>query len=164
MNISKFILNSSALILLASSSATALAQEKMPLMTATPQQINITSAASNTTGVAQIKGEYAKVLYGDPSKAGLYTVLLYIAPHKKIQALSHPDNGFATVLSGKWYIGFGDKFDESKLKMLPQGGIYTEPALANHFGETKDEPVILAITRYGPSGTTYVNTKDTPAK
>lgn len=45
MNISKFILNSSALIVLASSSVTALAQDKMPLMTATPQQINITSAA-----------------------------------------------------------------------------------------------------------------------
>ncbi len=89
-------------------------------------------------------------------------MLLRIAPHKRIMPLSHPDARFATVLSGTWRVGFGDAYDPAKLKTLPPGGIYTEPAGANHFGETGDEPVLIAITGYGPSGTTYANPADAP--
>ena len=136
--------------------SSAQAEDKMHPMTATPSQLKITDSAEHTTGVSQIRGENAKILYGDPSKASLYTVLLYIAPHKKILPLSHPDDGFATVISGRWYVGFGDKYDASKLKELGPGGIYTEPGSANHYGETRNEPAVIAITRYGPSGTNYV--------
>jgi hypothetical protein len=53
-----------------------------------------------------------------------------------VMPLSHPDSRFVTVLSGTVYMGFGDRYDEAGLKALPPGGIYTEPADANHFGET----------------------------
>jgi hypothetical protein len=76
--------------------------------------------------------------------------------------LSHPDSRFVTILSGTFYVAFGDTYDETKFKALPPGGIYTEPAKANHFGETRNEPVIVAITGYGPSGTTYANPADAP--
>jgi hypothetical protein len=48
----------------------AMANGRMQVMTATPDQIKITDASAHTTGVAQIKGEYAKVLYGDASVRG----------------------------------------------------------------------------------------------
>jgi hypothetical protein len=88
--------------------------------------------------------------------------LLRLEPHKRIMPLSHPDSRFVTILSGTFYIAFGDTFDETKLKALPPGGIYTEPAKTNHFGESRNESVIVAITGYGPSGTTYANAADAP--
>jgi hypothetical protein len=101
--------------------------------------------------------DYATVLYGDPTKPGLYTVLLRVEPNNRIMPLSHADSRFVSVLSGTFFVAFGDVYDETKLKALPPGGIYTEPGGANHFGETRDDPVLIAITGYGPSGTTYVN-------
>ncbi len=43
------------------------------------------------------------------------------------------------------------------------GSIYAEPARADHFAMTRG-PVIVEITGYGPSGMTYVNPKDAPAR
>ena len=134
----------------------------METFIATPQQLSVNQSASKTVGVSQVGGQSAQVLYGDPTKPGLYTVLLRLEPHKRIMPLSHPDSRFVTVLSGTFYIGFGDKYDQAGLKALPPGGIYTEPAHANHFGETQDEPVLVAITGYGPSETTYANPADAP--
>jgi hypothetical protein len=134
----------------------------MALFIATPEQLSFSQSASKTVGVSQVKGQSAQVLYGDPTKPGLYTVLLRLEPHKRIMPLSHPDSRFVTVLSGTFYIGFGDKYEQTGLKPLPPGGIYTEPAHVNHFGETRDEPVLVAITGYGPSGTTYANPADAP--
>lgn len=129
---------------------------------ATPQELSITRSASETAGVSQVSGQSATVLYGDPTKPGLYTVLLRLEPHRRIMPMSHPDSRFVTILSGTFYVAFGDTYDETKLKALPPGGIYTEPAKTNHFGETRNEPVIVAITGYGPSGTTYANPADAP--
>lgn len=134
----------------------------MGVFVATPEQLSVSESASKTMGVSQVKGQSAQVLYGDPTRPELYTVLLRLEPHKRIMPLSHPDSRFVTVLSGTFYVGFGDKYDQSRLKALPPGGIYTEPAHANHFGETRDEAVLVAITGYGPSGTTYANPADAP--
>jgi len=70
----------------------------------------------------------------------------------------------ATVVSGTWRIGYGDKFDESKLKVLPSGSFYTEPPGRNHFAETADEPVIVQITGFGPSSTEYVDKSQDPRR
>jgi hypothetical protein len=138
------------------------ADAPMAVFLATPQELSITRSASETAGVSQVSGQSATVLYGDPTKPGLYTVLLRLEPHRRIMPLSHPDSRFVTVLSGTFYVAFGDTYNETKLKALPPGGIYTEPPKTNHFGETRNEPVIVAITGYGPSGTTYANPADAP--
>ncbi len=138
------------------------ADAPMAVYVATPQELSITRSATETAGVSQVNGQSATVLYGDPTKPGLYTVLLRLDPHKRIMPLSHPDSRFVTILSGTFYVAFGDSYDNAKLKALPSGGIYTEPAETNHFGETRDEPVLVAITGYGPSGTTYANPADAP--
>jgi len=101
------------------------------------------------------------VIFGDPSKAGLYTILLKVDGNTKIAAHLHPDQRVGAVVSGTWYFGYGDKFDESKLKELPTGSVYSEVAGQNHFAMTKG-PAIIEITGYGPSGVTYVNPADDP--
>jgi quercetin dioxygenase-like cupin family protein len=79
--------------------------------------------------------------------------MLRVPAHSRIAAHSHRDDRVATVISGIGRIGYGDRFDEAKLKALPPGSYYTEPPGQNHFAETGDEPVVVQITGFGPSST-----------
>jgi len=128
------------------------------------QQEIIAAKASGPTapGSSNLSAVQVIVIYGDPSRAGLYTILLKVAGNTKIPAHLHPDDRVGTVVSGTWYFGDGDKIDESKLKKLPLGSVYSEGENQNHFAMTKNEPVIVEITGYGPSGVTYVNPADDP--
>lgn len=117
----------------------------------------------NAPGSSNYSAVKEFVVMGDPSKPGLYMILLKIAPNTKIAAHLHPDQRTATVLSGTWYFGYGDKFNEKQLKKLSAGSIYSEVAGQNHFAMTGNEPVIVEITGFGPSGVTYVDKKDDPS-
>ena len=68
----------------------------------------------------------------------------------------------ASVISGTWQFGYGDRFDEKALKVLPQGSVYSEPGGTNHFARTGSEPVLVLITGIGPTDTRYVNPADEP--
>jgi hypothetical protein len=68
------------------------------------------------------------------------------------------------VISGTWYFGYGAKFDEKALKMLPPGSFYTEPPNTNHFAMTRAEGVTIQITGTGPSGTSYADPANDPAR
>jgi quercetin dioxygenase-like cupin family protein len=68
-----------------------------------------------------------------------------------IPAHSHRDDRLATVVSGEWHFGYGDRFDAGTLKRLPPGSVYSEPAGTNHFAQTGDEAVVVEVTGYGPS-------------
>jgi quercetin dioxygenase-like cupin family protein len=67
------------------------------------------------------------------------------------QPHTHPDERTYTIISGTWYVGFGDKFDESKLIPLTAGSFYIEPAGVPHFIMVKDEGTMVKITGTGPS-------------
>jgi quercetin dioxygenase-like cupin family protein len=77
---------------------------------------------------------------------------------------SHPEYRTYTVISGTLSVGFGDTFDQAKLKALPPGSFWTEPANVNHFFMTKDGPVFFQLTGTGPSGTTFVDPAHDPRK
>jgi uncharacterized RmlC-like cupin family protein len=121
-----------------------------------PSEFDFSSAAHGGTGTSGKAGIETVVLKGDPDKGGLYTIMLRIPAHTRIQAHTHPDDRVATVVSGTWRIGYGDRFDAHALKALPPGSFYTEPPARAHFAETRDEAVILQITGVGPSGLQYV--------
>ena len=125
--------------------------------------INTKASGKSAPGSSNLSAVQVIVIYGDPSKPGLYTILLKVAANTNIPAHLHPDERIATVVSGTWYFGYGDQFDKSKLKQLPVGSVYSEVENQNHFAMTKGEPVIVEITGYGPSGVTYVNAADDPA-
>ncbi len=131
----------------------------------TQQEIIAAKATGpSAPGSSNLSAVQVIVIYGDPSKAGLYTILLKVAANTSIPAHLHPDDRIGTVVSGTWHFGYGDKFDKSKLKTLPAGSVYSELAGQNHFAMTGKEPVIVEITGYGPSGVTYVNPTDDPQK
>lgn len=127
-----------------------------------PNEVKWPSAAAGAVGTSGIAGIQTVVLKGDPSKPGLYTLLLRLGPNQKIEAHSHRDDRVAVVVSGTWYFAYGRQFDESKLRALPPGSFYTEPPNVDHFAMTKGAGVTIQITGTGPSNTTYVNPANQP--
>ena len=107
-------------------------------------------------GSSKLAGVHTKVLAGNPAAAGFYAILLFVPAHTTIQAHSHRDDRLATVVSGNWQFGYGTHFDDSALKVLPPGSVYSEPGGVNHFARTTDVPVVVHICGFGPTDTRYV--------
>ncbi len=90
-------------------------------------------------------------LVGDPSKSGPYTLRLKFPKGLRIGPHTHPDSREVTILSGVFATGYGETFDRTKLKVLPAGSFYTEPANVPHFIEIREDAV-LQVSGAGPSG------------
>ena len=133
-------------------------------MRITPGEVKWPAATAGGVGTSGLTAIQTVVLKGDPTKAGLYTLLLRLGPNTKIQAHSHRDDRVAVVVSGKWYFGYGHDFNESALKELPAGSFYTEPPGENHFAMTKAEGATIQISGTGPTNTVYADPKNDPAK
>jgi quercetin dioxygenase-like cupin family protein len=146
---------------LAASAANA---QSLPEIRMTPAEIRASALDSNQIGSSGLAGVHTKVLVGDPSKEGFYTILLFVPAHTTIQAHSHKDNRVATVVSGEWHFGYGDHFDAKSLKTLPPGSVYSEPGGIghNHFARTDTDAVIVEISGYGPTDTQYVDARNDP--
>jgi quercetin dioxygenase-like cupin family protein len=100
------------------------------------------------------------VLYGDPTKDGVYVTRVKFPPGLKVMPHWHPDPWrTAVVLSGTLYFGVGEQWDESKMRAYPTGTFFSEPAKMPHFAWAKDGEVILQVTAMGPSGTTPIPPK-----
>src|SRR5262245_58602266 len=78
------------------------------------------------------KGAKMAVLYGDPSKPGLFIVRLKMPANYKIMPHSHPTDENVTVVSGAFALGMGDKLDP-KTKAMPAGSFFSMPAKMHHF-------------------------------
>jgi len=100
-------------------------------------------------------------LVGNPSKPGPYTLRLKFPAGYKLAPHTHPDYREVTILSGTWYTGYGEKFDQAALKTLPAGSFYTEPANVAHFVEVR-EPVTIQVKGTGPSGRVFVDSAENP--
>ena len=81
----------------------ATAQEERRL---TPRQIEALPFKEAGAGTSGVSGIRTRVLKGDPTKPGLYTIQLTVPANTTIQAHDHPDDRIATVISGTWYIGW----------------------------------------------------------
>src|SRR6266481_9494184 len=149
-------------LLLGSYLAVAATAQSLPQMRMTPPEIRSSASDGNQIGSAGLAGVHTKVVFGDPSKPGFYSILLFVPAHTTIQAHSHRDDRMATVVSGTWYFGYGDRFDAKSLKKLPPGSVYTEPGAHNHFARTDKDAVIVQISGYGPTDTRYFNPADEP--
>jgi quercetin dioxygenase-like cupin family protein len=97
------------------------------------------------------------ILFGDPTKPGLYVIRVKLPAGFKIMPHIHPDVWrTGSVLSGTQYLGLGAKWDEAKLNAYPAGTFFTEPKDTPHFVWAKDDEVILQITGMGPTSTTMI--------
>jgi len=146
-------------VLAVNSSATA---PSFPQMRMTPSEIENGDHGDSQIGSSKVAGVHAKILTGNPAGAGFYSILLFVPAHTTIPSHSHRDDRMATVVSGTWQFGYGDRFDEAVLKSLPAGSVYSEPGRMNHFARTGPEDVLVEISGFGPTDTQYVNRADGP--
>jgi quercetin dioxygenase-like cupin family protein len=97
------------------------------------------------------------VLYGDPTKPGVFVTRVKFSAGWKDQPHWHPDEvRTVAVLSGTFYFASGETWDESKFKAYPAGTFYSEPPKAPHFTWAKDGEVIIQVTGVGPTGKTFI--------
>lgn len=110
------------------------------------------------------KGVQIAVLSGNPFAEGFSTVRLKIPPHTTFAPHWHPTIESFTVLSGKFFVGMGDKVDKATAKALPPMGFASMPAMHHHYAYTGDAPVMIDLSFYGPFQIYYVNPADDPSK
>ena len=112
-----------------------------------------------------VKGAQTAVLFGDPTKAGeIFVTRTKLPPNTQIPAHTHPNVESATVISGSFFLGEGDKLDTQKGKMAKAGTYYFNPAKHAHFGWTTNEEAVIQVQGVGPAGLDYVNPADDPRK
>jgi quercetin dioxygenase-like cupin family protein len=122
-----------------------------------PTDIEALATISAGAGRSGANGIRTSVLAGNPAAAGPYTIALRVPAHTRIAAHSHRDARSATVVSGTWWFGYGPKVNVARLRPLPPGSFYTEPADVPHFARTGTRPVVVYITGVGPTDTRYVD-------
>jgi quercetin dioxygenase-like cupin family protein len=105
------------------------------------------------------RGSKAASLVGDPSKPGLYIVLVKWLPHNMSRPHWHPHDRFITVISGTWWVGTGDKFDPKSTVPIQAGSFVTHFAKKIHYDGAKDEEVVLEIVGIGPATATDAEKK-----
>jgi len=96
---------------------------------------------------------------GDQTKLGMYVLQLKFPTGYRIEPHFHPDERIVVVLSGTVYFGYGEQFDETKIRALPAGSVWTEPAKQPHFAWAKDGEAVIQVIGNGPSGTTPIQLK-----
>jgi hypothetical protein len=99
------------------------------------------------------------VLQGDPSKPGLYIVLVKWTPHHMSHPHWHPNDRFITVISGTWWVGTGPKFDPEKTVAMPAGSYVTHFGKQIHYDGAKDSEAVLEIVGEGPATATPAEEK-----
>ena len=106
-------------------------------------------------------GAQMAVLQGDPGANSLFTVRLRMPNGYAIKPHTHPTDEHVTVISGKFAVGMGDKFDPKSTMTLHQGGFVTAPAKMSHYAIAHGATVVQ-VHAMGPFSLTYVNPADTP--
>lgn len=108
-------------------------------------------------------GAEAVVLYGDPSKEGLFAMRLKVPKGYRIPPHSHSKPEVVTVISGQARLGMGDTADEAKTRKLGQGSFLAMPPGTTHFVYA-DEETVVQLNTNGPWEVNYVDPKDDPRK
>jgi quercetin dioxygenase-like cupin family protein len=101
------------------------------------------------------------LLNGDPGQPGPFTVRLKAPAGYKVMPHTHPSAERATVITGSFRIGMGEKFDEASMQEMAPGSYVVLPAGMAHFAKGAKESVIQ-IDSDGPFEINYINPSDDP--
>ena len=109
-----------------------------------------------------VPGLKTAVVFGDPSKAGLYVIRVRFAPGTMSPPHFHPEARYIQVLKGTWWVGAGPKWDREATTPVPAGSFVVHHPNKVHYDGAKDEEVMVQISGIGPSGTTLVDGEGHP--
>lgn len=106
-------------------------------------------------------GAEAALLYGDPTKEGLFALRIRIPKDYRIPPHTHPKAEVVTVLTGQFSLGMGSKAERTSTKPLGAGAFMAMPPEVAHY-VISDEETVLQITSEGPWEINYIDPKDDP--
>lgn len=106
-------------------------------------------------------GARALVLEGDPTKAELFTMRLWLPNNYVIQPHHHPAWEHLTIISGVLHLGMGNQFTMANATELRAGSFVAIPSGMRHFVHAAGETVVQ-LHAMGPWTLTYVNPADDP--
>ena len=109
------------------------------------------------------KGAKLAVLSGDPGKAGPFVIRLLAPTGYRIAPHWHTQDEQLTVISGRLYIGMGDKFNKRAAHALPRGGFHALPGKEHHYAFANGR-TIVQINGNGPFDINYIDPADDPQK
>jgi hypothetical protein len=107
-----------------------------------PEQIEWKSRPGSSSQTA--------VLFGDPSKPGLYGQLLKRGPNDWSEPHAHTNDRILTVLAGTMWIGTGPKQDRANTIPIKAGGYVRDIAGQMHYDGSGPEGLTLEIIGIGP--------------
>jgi quercetin dioxygenase-like cupin family protein len=102
------------------------------------------------------------VLVGDPRMPGPYVIRVKMPNGVKMMPHKHPEDRVYTVISGVFYIGLGEDFDETKLTAFAPGSVIVLPGGQPHFHWAKSGDYVTQVTAIGPLGLDYVDPANDP--
>jgi quercetin dioxygenase-like cupin family protein len=102
------------------------------------------------------------VIIGQPSEPGPYVIRVKAPGGIKLMPHIHPEDRIYTVISGVFYIGLGERFDEDALTAYPPGSVIVLPGNTPHFHWAKSGEYITQVTANGPLGLEYMDSGDDP--
>jgi quercetin dioxygenase-like cupin family protein len=107
-------------------------------------------------------GPEQAVLFGDPSKPGLYVIRVRFPPGAHSNPHFHSRDRHATVIKGVWWNGVGEELDFNKAIPMKAGSYVLHPANGVHWDGAGDDEVVVQIIGEGPVETTAVGATDAP--
>ena len=84
-----------------------------------------------------LPGAQISVLYGDPTKEGMFVMRIKFPANYRVRPHTHPVDEIVTVISGEFNLGMGKEFNEAQLKPYTAGGLIAMPPGMEHFVRTK---------------------------
>lgn len=108
-------------------------------------------------------GAKVAVLEGNPFGPGLYTMRLSVPAGYRIPPHWHKKFEHVTVISGRFNLGMGSKFDESAGNAMPAGTFGFLAPKMRHFAWAS-EPTVIQLHGQGPWEIVYVSATDDPRK
>ena len=102
------------------------------------------------------------VVVGDPAEPGPYVIRVKVPSDVKLMPHWHPEDRVYTVVSGVFYIGRGEQFDEEQLEAYPPGAVVVLPGGMAHFHWAKSGEYVTQVTGTGPLGLEYLDPEDDP--
>lgn len=111
-----------------------------------------------------LPGAKLAVVQGDPAKEGLFVYRLKFPAGYKVPPHFHKAGENVTVLTGVFYIGLGEKFDQGSGQELPVGGFVSVPPKHPHYAWAGGQETVVQVHGVGPTDLTFVNPADDPRK
>jgi quercetin dioxygenase-like cupin family protein len=102
------------------------------------------------------------VVVGEPSQSAPYVVRVKVPSGVKLMPHRHHEDRVYTVMSGVFYIGLGEHFDDAELHAYPPGAVIVLPGGTPHFHWAKSGEYVTQVTALGPISLEYLDPEDDP--